>query len=139
MVPDGTVLQGSFKEEKAGLLRNPKAPTLWQHWSCDKVSAAPSCVPEQQGAQFLQQATRHASSHTETSCVRTSVHTQRGREKSLLYERLSSGSSPAQKHHLSSQSMPGAAEPLLREQTVALVQHPDTFVYAQEEPLEKWP
>lgn len=102
MVPDGTALQGSFKEEEEGLLRNPKAPTLWQHWSRDKISAAPSCVPEQQGVQLVPQATGQASSHMETSCVRTSAHTQGGREKSSVYERLSSGSSSAQKHHLSS-------------------------------------
>lgn len=49
------------------------------------------------------------------------MHTWEEGEKSSLYETLGSGSSSAQKHHLLSQSMPGAAEPLLREQTMVLV------------------
>lgn len=39
-------------------------------------------------------------------------------DKSSVSERLRFGSSSAQKHHLSSQSVPSSAEPLLRKQTV---------------------
>lgn len=49
------------------------------------------------------------------------MHAWEEGQKSSMYETLSSGSSSAQKHHLSSQSMAGAAEPLLIEQTMVLV------------------
>lgn len=103
------------------MLRNPKAPTSWQHQSHDRISTAPSCAPDRQEGELLLQATRQASSQVENSCVRTSVYTWEEGEKSSVYERLSSGSSSVQKHHLSSQSMPGAAQELLREQPMVLV------------------